>query len=125
MVLSSKAELSCNVPYVVSQSRAAESLQQSHVVCGWHHSHPSFPASPSRQDLLSQRSLQQALEWKVPFLGFITSQHWPTGRTASQYRYLVPFYSIRTNNMNVIGSSFFYLKNIYAEKSCCRIVSNI
>ncbi|CAB3253140.1 unnamed protein product [Arctia plantaginis] len=70
----------------VSQSRAAESLRQSHVVCGWHHSHPQFPASPSAQDLLSQRSLQQALEWKVPFLGFITSQHWPTGRTASQYR---------------------------------------
>ncbi|KAJ8729894.1 hypothetical protein PYW07_016932 [Mythimna separata] len=72
----------------VSQSRAAESLRWSGaLVCGWHHSHPLFPAAPSAQDLTSQRGLQRALEWAhVPFLGFITSQHWPTGRTASQYR---------------------------------------
>ncbi|XP_075973875.1 uncharacterized protein LOC142975096 isoform X3 [Anticarsia gemmatalis] len=70
----------------VSQSLAAESLRASHIVCGWHHSHPQFPAAPSAQDLVSQRGLQRALEWRLPFLGFITSQHWPTGRTASQYR---------------------------------------
>ncbi|XP_022831217.1 uncharacterized protein LOC111359797 isoform X2 [Spodoptera litura] len=72
----------------VSQSMAAESLRGAGtLVVGWHHSHPQFPAAPSAQDLLSQRGLQRALEWThVPFLGFITSQHWPTGRTASQYR---------------------------------------
>lgn len=72
----------------VSQSMAAESLLfGGWCVCGWHHSHPSFPPSPSAVDLRSQRALQEALEWAhLPFLGFITSQHWPTGRTASQYR---------------------------------------
>ncbi|KAI8436263.1 hypothetical protein MSG28_004310 [Choristoneura fumiferana] len=56
-------------------------------VLGWHHSHPLFAAAPSRQDLRSQRQLQRALD---PFLALLTSQHWPRGRTASVYRYLVP-----------------------------------
>ncbi|KAJ0177415.1 hypothetical protein K1T71_007424 [Dendrolimus kikuchii] len=72
----------------VSQSRAAEGLRgRGLCVCGWHHSHPAFPPAPSAVDLRTQRAMQDALEWAhLPFLGFITSQHWPTGRTASQYR---------------------------------------
>lgn len=73
----------------VSQSCAAEALgARGLAVCGWHHSHPRFPPAPSAQDLRSQRALQAALEWTVPLLGFITSQHWPPGRRSSQYRYL-------------------------------------
>ncbi|XP_026728983.1 uncharacterized protein LOC113494740 isoform X2 [Trichoplusia ni] len=71
----------------VSQSQAAESLRAAGLrVCGWQHSHPQFPAWPSALDLSSQRALQAALDWRLPFVGLITSQHWPTGRTASQYR---------------------------------------
>ncbi|XP_068631889.1 histone H2A deubiquitinase MYSM1-like [Battus philenor] len=71
----------------VSQARAAEALQgRDLTVCGWHHSHPAFPAAPSGVDLRSQRALQAALERGAPFLAFITSQHWPPGRHASHYR---------------------------------------
>ncbi|CAH0579474.1 unnamed protein product [Chrysodeixis includens] len=70
----------------VSQAAAAESLRLAgRGLCGWQHSHPVFPAWPSALDLCEQRALQ-ALDWRLPFVGLITSQHWPTGRTASQYR---------------------------------------
>ncbi|XP_013143764.1 PREDICTED: histone H2A deubiquitinase MYSM1-like [Papilio polytes] len=77
----------------VSQSMAAEALRARGLeVCGWHHSHPAFPAAPSAQDLRSQHALQVALERappphtpRTPFLALITSQHWPPGRDASQY----------------------------------------
>ncbi|XP_037964922.2 uncharacterized protein LOC105395558 [Plutella xylostella] len=72
----------------VSQALASEHLLSlGHTPLGWHHSHPAFPPAPSARDLRTQAALQRALERpRVPFLGLITSQHWPTGRTASQYR---------------------------------------
>ncbi|XP_032522719.2 uncharacterized protein LOC116774167 isoform X1 [Danaus plexippus] len=70
----------------VSQSSSAESLRCRGVsVCGWHHSHPQFPPSPSVRDLVSQRSLQ-SLAWGLPCVALVTSQHWPPGRRASQLR---------------------------------------
>ncbi|CAG4937259.1 unnamed protein product [Parnassius apollo] len=71
----------------VSQARAAEILRARRlIVCGWHHSHPSFPGAPSAVDLRTQLALQAALERDAPFLALITSQHWPPGRDASHYR---------------------------------------
>ncbi|XP_063381039.1 uncharacterized protein LOC134667545 [Cydia fagiglandana] len=52
-------------------------------VAGWHHSHPRFPPEPSALDVRSQAALQASLE---PFAALVTSQHWPAGRTASQYK---------------------------------------
>ncbi|CAG9584903.1 unnamed protein product [Danaus chrysippus] len=70
----------------VSQSSSAESLRSLGVsVCGWHHSHPQFPPSPSVRDLVSQRSLQ-SLAWGLPCVALVTSQHWPPGRRASQLK---------------------------------------
>ncbi|XP_072931699.1 uncharacterized protein [Epargyreus clarus] len=70
----------------VSQAAAAARLRGSGLaVCGWHHSHPRFAASPSAQDLRSQRALQR-LAWRAPCLALVTSQHWPPGRAASHYR---------------------------------------
>ncbi|XP_047507069.1 myb-like protein H [Pieris napi] len=58
----------------VSQASAGEYLTaQGLSVCGWHHSHPQFPALPSKRDLSTQRSLQDALEWRLPFLALVTS----------------------------------------------------
>ncbi|GBP93092.1 Histone H2A deubiquitinase MYSM1 [Eumeta japonica] len=72
----------------VSQALAAEKLRNAGLeLVGWHHSHPRFPPNPSSQDLSTQLQLQQALERpRVPCLGIITSQHWPVGREASQYK---------------------------------------
>ncbi|CAH2037053.1 unnamed protein product, partial [Iphiclides podalirius] len=71
----------------VSQARAAQRLAaRGLAVCGWHHSHPSFPGAPSALDLRSQRALQAALERGAPFLALLTSQHWPRGRDATHYR---------------------------------------
>ncbi|CAK1547437.1 unnamed protein product [Leptosia nina] len=58
----------------VSQAAAGEHLtSQGLTVCGWHHSHPHFPALPSHRDLNTQRSLQAALEWQIPFFALLTS----------------------------------------------------
>ncbi|XP_053608144.1 uncharacterized protein LOC128673972 isoform X2 [Plodia interpunctella] len=71
----------------VSQSVAAESLlAQGLSVCAWHHSHPACACAPSALDLATQRALQRALERGAPLLGLISSQRWPAGRRASQYR---------------------------------------
>ncbi|XP_063361858.1 uncharacterized protein LOC134650855 [Cydia amplana] len=68
----------------VSQAAAGAWLHAAGLaVVGWHHSHPRFPPAPSALDLRSQAALQAALE---PIAALITSQHWPPGRTASQYR---------------------------------------
>ncbi|XP_034830939.1 uncharacterized protein [Maniola hyperantus] len=71
----------------VSQACAAEWLRARGLdVCGWHHSHPRFPAAPSAQDLRTQRALQRALRWPLPFLALITSQHWPARTVPSVSR---------------------------------------
>ncbi|XP_061712949.1 uncharacterized protein LOC133521861 isoform X2 [Cydia pomonella] len=68
----------------VSQAAAGAWLQARGLrVVGWHHSHPRFPPEPSALDLRQQAALQAVLE---PFAALVTSQHWPAGRTASQYR---------------------------------------
>ncbi|XP_063618636.1 uncharacterized protein LOC134791518 [Cydia splendana] len=68
----------------VSQAAAGAWLQARGLrVAGWHHSHPRFPPQPSALDVRSQAALQAALE---PFAALVTSQHWPAGRTASQYK---------------------------------------
>ncbi|KAL4702564.1 hypothetical protein ACJJTC_003063 [Scirpophaga incertulas] len=70
----------------VSQAAAAEAVRGAGLaVVGWHHSHPRFAAAPSALDLRSQRAAQRASR-RAPFVGLITSQHWPVGRTASHYR---------------------------------------
>ncbi|XP_039754296.1 uncharacterized protein LOC120629420 isoform X2 [Pararge aegeria] len=71
----------------VSQASAAEWLRSRGLdVCGWHHSHPRFPAAPSEQDLRTQTALQRALRWPLPFLALITSQHWPARTVPSVSR---------------------------------------
>ncbi|XP_052740067.1 uncharacterized protein LOC112050509 isoform X2 [Bicyclus anynana] len=71
----------------VSQASAAEWLRaRGLAVCGWHHSHPRFPAAPSAQDLRTQRAMQRALRWPLPFLALITSQHWPSRAVPSVSR---------------------------------------
>ncbi|XP_063534220.1 uncharacterized protein LOC134744370 [Cydia strobilella] len=68
----------------VSQAAASASLHSAGLaVAGWHHSHPRFPPTPSTLDLRSQAALQAACE---PVAALVTSQHWPAGRTASQYK---------------------------------------
>ncbi|XP_049869488.1 uncharacterized protein LOC126369217 isoform X2 [Pectinophora gossypiella] len=80
------AKMHCDMD-PVSQAMASEYISSlGLVVVAWHHSHPSFPPAPSATDLHTQRALQAALERGTPLLGVITSQHWPTGRHASQYR---------------------------------------
>ncbi|CAG9785928.1 unnamed protein product [Diatraea saccharalis] len=70
----------------VSQALAGAWLRRrGRAVCGWHHSHPTFACAPSRRDLHTQRALQRALA-PGPCLALLTSQHWPVGRAASQYR---------------------------------------
>ncbi|CAG4975580.1 unnamed protein product [Colias eurytheme] len=62
----------------VSQASAGDYLTSLGLsVCGWHHSHPHFPAAPSPRDLATQRELQAALEWRLPFLALLTSQRPP------------------------------------------------
>lgn len=40
---------------------------------GWFHSHPSFPATPSRTDLKTQNEIQEQFAPNNPFIGFILS----------------------------------------------------
>lgn len=81
--------------HLVSQSRASDYLSQIDLeTVGWYHSHPLFPPQPSSQDILSQADLQVAFSPR-PFLAVIVSPYWPTGRTYSQYKYVLLYFFIR------------------------------
>lgn len=58
----------------ISQVEQSSDLTESgYELLGWFHSHPSFPAIPSRTDLRTQNEIQMQFAPNNPFIGFILS----------------------------------------------------
>lgn len=58
----------------VSQVEQSSDITQSGFeLLGWFHSHPTFPATPSRTDLKTQNEIQMQFAPNNPFIGFILS----------------------------------------------------
>lgn len=58
----------------VSQVEQSSDLSTSgYELLGWFHSHPTFPATPSRTDLKTQNEIQLQFAPNNPFIGFILS----------------------------------------------------
>lgn len=58
----------------VSQvEQSTDLLDSGFELLGWFHSHPTFPATPSRTDLKTQNEIQMQFAPNNPFIGFILS----------------------------------------------------
>lgn len=58
----------------VSQvEQSTDLLDSGYELLGWFHSHPTFPATPSRTDLKTQNEIQMQFAPNNPFIGFILS----------------------------------------------------
>ncbi|KAG5674332.1 hypothetical protein PVAND_004307 [Polypedilum vanderplanki] len=70
---STQTPISAEMCPVSQVEQSADLTESGYELLGWFHSHPSFPATPSRTDLRTQNEIQMQFAQNNPFVGLILS----------------------------------------------------
>ena len=70
---SNQTAINCEMCPVSQVEQSCNLVEEGLELLGWFHSHPTFPAFPSRTDLKTQAEMQLQFSSNNPFIGFIIS----------------------------------------------------